>query len=144
MNSIISYGRLGPLATAAILLLLLSTPFSANAAAVDGDAIAGRDLQTNNATTAECECECSNNVFNAEEEHVIRILQLRVKPKTGFAFMGLEKTAQQHYETTGIKIEFDYISVKQLRTEELRSQLQHKLDLYDGFVLPSILIVSFV
>ena len=143
MNCTVSFGRLRPLAAAAIMIaVLLAAPYSADAADTNGRNL---QIQTDNTTTT-AECECNNDIFNTnsnkQEQHIIRILQLRVKPETGFAFMGLEKTAQQHYEKTGVKIEFDYITDKQLRTEELRSQLQNKLPVYDGFVLPSRLIVS--
>ena len=105
--------------------------------------------ERNLASTNTTECECNINIPNnnnddtkKEVDHTIRILQLRVKPTTGFAFMGLERTARQHYEDVGVKVEFDYITDKKLRSEELRVQLQNKLPLYDGFVLPSKLIVS--
>jgi len=101
---------------------------------------------SNSNSTVSCDCnscelpanESTSTTSTTTAGHVIRILNL--KTKSDFAFMGLEKTGKKYYDDTGITIEFDYINDKSLRGQELRNQLQNKLPLYDGFVLPSRLV----
>jgi len=103
---------------------------------------------SNSNSTVSCDCNScelpvdesssSSSPISTTEGHIIRILNL--KTKSDFAFMGLEKTAKKYYDDNGITIEFDYINDKSLRAQELRNQLQNKLPLYDGFVLPSRLV----
>ena len=95
------------------------------------------DQEDGPTTTRDCNCD-SNDHQGDNGEHVIRILILHRKLMVNF--MGLKRTIKTFYEETGIQVELDWINSENLSSAELRAQLQAKLQLYDGFILPSLLL----
>ena len=90
-----------------------------------------------------CACEDGSNAGDgAAEEQVVRILTLGTDPNGEFAFMGIERTAAEYHDDTGVRIQLDWINDESLRVAELQGQLQSELPLYDGFVIPSHLVGS--
>jgi multiple sugar transport system substrate-binding protein len=94
-----------------VVILVCMTRMSLVSAAASGN---GRDLET-----------------SAEEDNVLRILTIDMP---GMDLMGMEHSASAYYNKTGIKVVYERISGVFEAHEEIRSQAQYHLPLYDGYI----------
>ncbi|CAB9496911.1 Ephrin type-B receptor 3 (Fragment) [Seminavis robusta] len=79
---------------------------------------------------AACPAGLLTDAVTTETERPLRILSY----DAGLDLMGMEKAAKSYYEKTGTRIVFDLIEDFLGVYDEIRSQAESKLPLYDGYI----------